>query len=272
MTDRRPEIDAYLREHRDRYTSQALRSALLDAGYDPAEVDAALSAWPPNGPAATELRGRFWRYTWLAHGLALLIVVALVAVAGISTMRGVWPIVPAILAVVLLVGVALSGLIGGRVLLPRAGLGWALVIPVASALLLGGSCYAMTGGFGIGAPPAPNGQATLHLELPEAIDASGPTHCRAPEAGSTYSIYADELQSARGPVSVSLDAHPGTPDLFLSLPSDGGDPASQFSVDPQSTVTIAAGSDRLHGSVHGRPVRRPVQGVHLARNATHQPS
>ena len=150
MTDRRPEIDAYLREHRDRYTSQALRSALLDAGYDPAEVDAALSAWPPNGPAATELRGRFWRYTWLAHGLALLIVVALVAVAGNSTMRGVWPIVAAILAVVLLVGVALSGLIvatnsGAPLALVPEGFAPAPVLALAGYLGVMAALYAWAG-------------------------------------------------------------------------------------------------------------------------------
>ncbi len=38
----RPEIEAYLREHGSRYTTEALRSQLIAAGHDPAEVDAAL--------------------------------------------------------------------------------------------------------------------------------------------------------------------------------------------------------------------------------------
>ena len=38
----RPEIEAYLREHGSRYTTEALRSQLIAVGHDPAEVDAAL--------------------------------------------------------------------------------------------------------------------------------------------------------------------------------------------------------------------------------------
>lgn len=40
----RPEIEAYLREHGPRYTTDALRRQLITAGHDPAEVDAALRA------------------------------------------------------------------------------------------------------------------------------------------------------------------------------------------------------------------------------------
>lgn len=250
MSDRRPEIDAYLRQNADRYTSDALRAALVDAGHDPAAVDAALAEWRTRRTTATDERDRFWRFTWLFHGLALFVVVVLVAVAsGDYIMRGVWPIVAAILAIVLLLGVALSGLIGGRLLLPRTGLAWALVVPVASALLIGGTCYAMTGGFGVGAPPAPNGNASLHLEQPELIDASGPAHCQAPESVEGYSIYADEMETERGPLTVSLDAHGGAPDLYLAFASGRNGRPPQFSVNPGSVVTIAPNSDRLHGSV-----------------------
>lgn len=38
----RPEIEAYLREHGPKYTTDALRRELITAGHDPDEVDAAL--------------------------------------------------------------------------------------------------------------------------------------------------------------------------------------------------------------------------------------
>ena len=38
----RSEIDAYIREHRVKYTTDALRRQLVEAGHDPSEVDEAL--------------------------------------------------------------------------------------------------------------------------------------------------------------------------------------------------------------------------------------
>jgi len=38
----RSEIDAYIREHGAKYTTDALRRQLIDAGHDPSEVDAAM--------------------------------------------------------------------------------------------------------------------------------------------------------------------------------------------------------------------------------------
>ena len=36
----RPEIEAYLRDNGARYTTKALRTQLIHAGHDPAEIDA----------------------------------------------------------------------------------------------------------------------------------------------------------------------------------------------------------------------------------------
>lgn len=248
MTDRRPDVDAYLREHGNRYTPDALRAALIDAGHDPAAVDAAMAEWRARQTATTGERSRFRRFNWLFHAVVLVAVVALVAITSRDNiMRGVWPIVAILLAVVLLIGIAISGFIGGRLLLPRAGLAWALAVPLASALLIGGTCYAITGGFGVGNAPAPNGTATLHLEQPELIDVSGPVFCRAAEAGSDYSIHADQM-SGNASATVGLDAHAGGPDLFIAI-SSGPAGSSQFSVGPRSTATIAAGSGPSQGRV-----------------------
>lgn len=248
MTDRRPDVDAYLREHSRRYTPDALRSALIDAGHDPAAVDAAMAAWRARQTATTGERSRFRRFNWLLHAAVLVTVVALVAItARDSTMSGVWPIVAIVLAVVLLIGIAVSGYVGGRLLLPRTGLAWALAVPLASALLIGGTCYAITGGFGAGSSPAPNGTATLHLDRPAGIDVTGPAFCRAAEGGSGFSINTQEM-TGNGAATVGLDAHGGVPDLFISI-SSGPAGSSQFSVGPPSTATIAPGSDLLQGRV-----------------------
>ena len=58
-----PEIKRYLDAHGTTYTPEALRRGLLEAGYDPAEVDAALLTWhaPAANPATTVSDGRrFW--------------------------------------------------------------------------------------------------------------------------------------------------------------------------------------------------------------------
>jgi hypothetical protein len=49
----RPEIEAYLREHGAKYTTDALRRQLIDAGHDPAEVDAALREAEATGTPKT---------------------------------------------------------------------------------------------------------------------------------------------------------------------------------------------------------------------------
>jgi hypothetical protein len=144
----KPEIESYLREHGDRYTTEALREQLITAGHGPDEVDAALVEWRSERSAAEpseEERRRFKRLTWLIHGVVLAAAfVWFMIVSGGDSNSAL--LVSAVLAIALWIGVGISSVIG-RMLLRGPGLSAALVVPVVTALLIGGSCFGLTGGF-----------------------------------------------------------------------------------------------------------------------------
>jgi len=141
----KPEIEAYLREHGARYTSNALRQQLIAAGHDATEVEEALRATEATRASeASETRGlrrRFWLGVLLLHVSAL--VIATVWILLGSTTQSYVGLAIVVLGIVLLIGVGVSGLIGGTLL--GRGIGAALVVPAISALLLGGTCMAMAG-------------------------------------------------------------------------------------------------------------------------------
>lgn len=149
----KPEIESYLREHGDRYTPEALRQQLIDAGHAPDEVDAALAEWRSQRaaiPGTEEEKRRFMRLTWLIHGvvLAAAFVWFMVATGGDSNTA---LLLALVLGIVLLIGVGISSVIG-KMLVRGPGLSVALVVPVVSALLIGGSCIGLTGGTLLVAP------------------------------------------------------------------------------------------------------------------------
>lgn len=140
----RPEIESYLRDHGARYTTKALRSQLVGAGYDAAEVDAALEetetarAWQLAETTGT--RRRFWRWVW---GLNLVGLIAATIWAFQGRSAAYAGLVPIVLGIILLIGLGISGLIG-RAMLGR-GLAVALIVPLIVAMLLTGTCMAMFG-------------------------------------------------------------------------------------------------------------------------------
>ncbi|HET7082572.1 MAG TPA: hypothetical protein VFJ00_02530 [Candidatus Limnocylindria bacterium] len=186
----RPEIETYLQTNGSRYTTKALRQQLIHAGYDPAEVDAALqeteAARAPQFAETTGTRRRFWLWVW-GMNIAGLIVATIWAFQGRSaTYAGAVPIV---LGFFMLIGLAISGLIG-RSMLAR-GTGVALIAPVIFTLILTGSCMAM---FGL-----PSGLSTrsgtmeLTIDPPLTFSGSGTVDC---EIYSDYVIlYANDLGS-----------------------------------------------------------------------------
>lgn len=144
----RPEIRKYLEEHGERYTTEALRRGLLDAGHPPGEVDDALREFSAKRSAPDvpdERRGAFGWWAFGLHAAALLLVALwLVTQPGAFT-YGMGTIALFVLGLALLIGWAISRPIGQR-LLPGSGLSVALIVPAISALLIGGSCFAMLGG------------------------------------------------------------------------------------------------------------------------------
>jgi hypothetical protein len=140
----KPEIEAYLLSNGARYTTKALRQQLIRAGYDAAEVDAALqeteAARAPQFAETRALRSRFWWWA-IALNVAGLVVATIWAFQGSS--RAYAGAVPIVLGVVLLISLGISGLIG-RALLGR-GLAIALLVPLIFTVLLTGTCMAMFG-------------------------------------------------------------------------------------------------------------------------------
>ena len=198
----RPEIEAYLRENGARYTTRALRQQLIHAGYDAAEVDAALreteAARAPQYAQTRDSRSRFW---WSVIGLHVA-AFALVTFWVYSRNYTYAPIAAMILALMLLVGLGISGLIG-RALLSRSGLLAALLVPVISVVGMSGICLAAIGGSQISVPPR-SGVMHLQIDAPLSFQGSGPAECVIPEGG--FSVNAYDLGTLDGrAVSLSLN-------------------------------------------------------------------
>jgi hypothetical protein len=142
----KPEIERYLRENGDRYTTEALRRQLLDAGHSPVDVDNALREWEASRVTGRSPDAERRRYTLWAVGLHV-VALALIAVwlipTGAYAFGAAWTIL-IILFVVLLIGLGISYAIG-RGLLPGSSLPVALIAPAVSALLIGGTCFGILG-------------------------------------------------------------------------------------------------------------------------------
>jgi hypothetical protein len=200
-----PAIRQYLDEHASTYTPEALRRALLDAGYDPVEVDTALKEWQAGAadPASAKSdRRRFWRWAFALHVAVLAVISLLTIVIGNFAANYGLLIV---LAVVLLIGLGISGLLGGGIL-RGGGLTTAIVVPAISALLIGGSCLAIGGSYLLRAPPR-TGVMELHIEDPLTFDGSGAAQCEEFGGTSGFVVWAENLGTLDGSiVGVSLDA------------------------------------------------------------------
>jgi hypothetical protein len=172
-----PDIKRYLDEHGATYTPEALRKALLDAGNDPAEVDAALRAWETERvahPGVAEGRRTFQRWALGLHVAGLLAVfVLLIALKGTPAI-GIALLGCAVLAIAMILGWAISSMIG-RALLPGAGVIVALLVPAISALALAGTCFALMYS-SIGTPPRA-GTVDLEILAPRAFEGSGDANC-----------------------------------------------------------------------------------------------
>lgn len=255
----RPEIDAYLRQHGDKYTTEALRRQLITVGYDAAEIDAALRETEVGrGPQLAKTRAsrsRFWLLAISLHMAAL----ALVTIWVFTRSYTYAPFAAVILGLMLLVGLGISGLIG-RSFLPRNGLAVALIVPVISVIGLSGICLATISGSSIQVPPRP-GVIDLQIEPPLSFDGSGVAECYLPEGG--FSLYAPDLGTLDGMlVSASLNSA-GDPAaqasatgayrtvyLYLSLlPRVGTGGETTYISPDEATFELDAPSDGLSGSV-----------------------
>lgn len=228
-------INRYLDEHGATYTPEALRKGLLDAGYDPAEVDAALHDWQAQAvdPAMrVGDRRRFWRWAFGLHAAVLLLItIASLVIGSFAAGASGWLIV---LAVALLVGLGISGLIG-RGVVQGSGLSVALVLPAVSALLIGGSCLALAGSYILRAPPR-TGVMELKIDPPLSFRGSGVAHCDNFGGTTSFSVWAEDLGTLGDSiVSVQLDSGslsgpigPERPGLSITLYPSGTEPPASY--------------------------------------------
>lgn len=255
----KPEIEEYLRSNGARYTSKALRQQLIYAGYDAAEVDAALqeteSARAPQFAETRASRARFW---WLVIGLHLAVLV-LVTIWVFTRSYTYAPFAAVILGLMLLAGLGISGLIG-RILQPRTGLVAALIVPLISALSLGGLCLATISGTQIHVPPRP-GVMELTIDPPLSFEASGPAECVIPEGG--FSVYGQDLGTLDGRLVSAYLSSAGDPasqpsasasyrTVYLHvnlLPRVGVGEETAYGVPRDGTVELGAASDGLSGTL-----------------------
>lgn len=246
-----PDIRRYLDEHGATYTPEALRRGLLDAGYDPTEVDRALDECRTSNaaPADAADRSALRRLSILIHAGALLVVaVALLLLYGVSQVTTV-VIVGIVLGLALLIGYAISWRIGRR-LLPRTGLTVALLAPIVSALLLGGSCLALIRGV-TGPPPRP-GTVELRITAPMTFEATGSASCFGDP--TITSITAQDIGTIDGRavyVILNMGLHPGAaPELFIDLqPRSATGTGLSFSDDGGGRIDIQTEPDGRTGSV-----------------------
>ncbi len=248
-----PEIKRFLDEHGATYTPDALRTALIQAGHDPSEVDSALTDWRA-GPVAPNKRTEFRRWAIGLHICALVAMAILVVVLNGIESAGVVPIAALVLALFLLVGWAISGLIG-RWLLPRTGLMVALIAPAVSALLLGGTCVAIMNGL---TPPAPRpGSLQLRIDPPSAFQGSSDAQCFLGDSNQV-TVTAEQTGTLGGqPVAINLmtfgDAQtPGTPSASLVISIGEGSettPPRSYSSTDDRQLDMTVSADGLSGEM-----------------------
>ena len=255
-----PAIKRYLEEHGATYTREALRKGLLDAGYDPAEVDAALGSWDAqrvaSRPGAND-QGWFFTWAFLLHlGVLIAVFLLIVALKGTSS-AGTGLLGCAVLSVFLLIGWVISTLIG-RALVPATGVGVALVAPAITAVVLGGSCFALLSS-AIGTPPR-EGTVDLEILAPRAFEGSGSASCYVDGASVAVQVNSEPLGTLDGKsVSVYLSWYgddPNNPEpasstslsVLLDATAEGQVPES-FGVIFSTSLDVDAAPDALTGTI-----------------------
>jgi hypothetical protein len=208
-----PRIADFIRANRKRYTREAIRQQLVEAGHDPADIDATwemLHAPDPDeaGVAGEGFWGRFWLYL---IGLNVAVFLLVVLSTGALAFGGV------VLAIVLAIALGIGALISWGIVAAtgpaKMGRTTAMVIggviPLIFAFLIGGTCYGLVGSFGPPPPPPQSGVMELHVDPPLAFDGSGLAFCQIQPGGQGFSIYAQEgsLGTIDGrPVHASVDS------------------------------------------------------------------
>ena len=264
-----PRIEEYIRANRRTYTREAIRQQLIDAGHDPAAIDATWEMLHAPDPDEAGVAGEgFWsRFFPFLIGLnvAVLLLVGLGTgmLTGLGQGVGVLLLVLAVaLAIGALIAWAIVAAIGPEKLGRTSAMVVGAVVPFLFAFLIGGACYALVGT--IGPPPLPAGFGVmeLHVDPPLAFDGRGRATCQPQRGDTGFSVFAEDLGMHEGrTVHVSIDVHRGGgPEGPAPAPgADGGvsmfvsfNPAGEGVAAPFEAYTnTGTGALDLDGSADG---------------------
>ena len=273
-------IADFISANRRKYTREAIRQQLLDAGYTPESIDATWAILDTPDPDEAGVAGEgFWgRFFIFLIGLnvgVFLLVALLTGMLGAAGQGGIG--LAGVLAVALGIGALISWGIVAAVGPEKLGRTSAMVIggivPLLFALLIGGSCYALIGAIGPPPPPPRDGVIELEIEPPMSFSGSGAAFCQIQADGTGFSIYAQEgsVGSIDGrPVNVSIDRFsneapaeggpapapaPGGEGvqevyLYISLPPRSEtDPPREWFVSPETQLEFELAPDGLSGTI-----------------------
>jgi hypothetical protein len=220
-------IADFISANRGKYTREAIRQQLIDAGYGPEAIDATWAILDTPDPDEAAVAGEaFWgRFALIVIGLNLVVLLLVGLATGMLANLQAYSVVLIVLAIALAIGALISWAIVAAVGPEKLGRTTAMVIgvvvPLLFALLIGGSCYALIGSLGPPPPPPVDGVMDVSLGEPLNFDASGPTMCQAFAEGQGFNVFSQNLGVVDGR---ELSASVGFFDV-VAVPAEGATPA-----------------------------------------------
>jgi hypothetical protein len=256
-----PLIADYIRANRGRYTREAIRQQLIDAGYDPAVIDRTWAVL--DTPDADDVAGEgFWRrFALIVIGINLGIFLIVGLLTGMLGNIAASAVLLIIFAVVLAIGALIAwgvvALTGPAKMSPTTATVVGAAIPLLFSLLIGGSCFALAGVIGPPPPPPISGQMQVQLGDPLNVDQAVEAQCQRsarPELG--FSVYAN-LPGAQGrELDISINVHPlepgadPQPTLLISVaPGAGTNPPMAWGNEAGPGATLDATLEGLNGTL-----------------------
>ena len=258
-----PRIADFIARNHGKYTREAIRQQLIEAGHDPADIDATWAALFTPDPDETSVAGEgFWpRFFLFLVGLnvAVFLFVAL-STGMLENLAGGGGALMGIFAVALGIGALIAWGIVAAVGPAKLGRTTAIVIggliPLVFALLVGGSCFALASAIGPPPPPPVNGELELEIEAPFTLQATGAATCLPSRNDTGFSVYANSVGRFEGRelyVSVdSYDAAPGeraTNVTISAMPTTEADPPIEWFSTSDTTLNVDAAADGSSGEI-----------------------
>ena len=258
-----PRIGDFISKNRKKYTREAISQQLIEAGHDPADIDATWAALDTPDPDEAALAGEgFWsRFFLFLIGLnvaVFLLVLFLTPLFEQLTAGG--GVVVGVFAVALGIGALISWGIVAAVGPAKLGRTTAVVIggiiPLVFALLIGGSCFALASAIGQPPLPALSGQMELRIDPPMEFEGSGEAFCQPQRDGTSFSVRAEGLGTIDGRrVAASVDRYEAQVNesvttMYVTLVPNAEDGLySEWSEGPDSRIELDAGGDTQSGTV-----------------------